>query len=71
MDKRRFAVKAFVASGCVFAVGCKHLESAVQLFERKARDAHPSWSLLVLMDREKWLVVRSLELASASDAFQG
>ena len=67
MNKRRFAVKAFVTSGCVFAVGCKHLESAVALFERKAQDASPSWSLLVLMDREKWQVVRSLELAAASE----
>jgi len=68
MIKRRFAVKAFVPTGCVFAVGCKHLESAVKLFERKAQTTNPAWSTLVLMDREKWRVIRSLNLADGADA---
>lgn len=67
MSTRRFTVKGFGASGCVFAVSCKHLESAMKLFERKAEDAHPTWSLLVLMDREKWRVVRSLDLEGATE----
>ena len=62
MNKRRFAVKGFVSTGCVFAVGCKHLDSAVKLFERKAQSINPTWSVLVLMDREKWRVVRSVSL---------
>ena len=61
--QRRYVVKEVTStphwSGCLWGTGCKHLWSAIRLYERKLKEFDDSGSALLLLDRVKRRVVRS------------
>ena len=61
---RRYVVKEVASSpgwtGCLWAVGCKYMASAMRLFEQKSVDYQAGGgAALLLIDRQKRVVLRS------------